>query len=46
MIVKEPNGIDLLRLLIELLADQEHVKINYELEGNKNDDAFDDKHGE
>ena len=29
----EPNGIDLLKTLIELLADQEGVKIQYELEG-------------
>ena len=31
--MKEPNGIDLLKTLIELLADQEGVKIKYELEG-------------
>lgn len=31
--MKEPRGIDLLATLIELLADQEGVKIKYELEG-------------
>lgn len=31
--MKEPKGIDLLKTLIELLADQEGVKIKYELEG-------------
>ena len=29
--MKEPNGNDLLKTLIELLADQEGVKITYEL---------------
>ncbi len=29
-----PNGIDLLATLIDLLADQEGVKITYELEGS------------
>lgn len=29
--MNEPNGIDLLALLIDLLADQEGVKITYEL---------------
>lgn len=29
---KIPNGLDLLATLIELLADQEGVKITYELE--------------
>lgn len=29
--MKEPNGLDLLATLIELLADQEGVKITYEL---------------
>jgi hypothetical protein len=33
--MKEPNGTDLLRTLIELLADQEQVKIKYILEGSK-----------
>lgn len=33
---KSPNGTDLLKTLIELLADQEGVKITYELtEGAK-----------
>lgn len=31
--MKEPNGKDLLALLISLYAEQEGVKINYELEG-------------
>ena len=31
--MKEPNGKDLLATLIKLLADQECVKIKYELEG-------------
>jgi hypothetical protein len=30
--MKEPNGLDLLAILIKLLADQEGVKIEYELE--------------
>lgn len=30
--MKEPNGLDLLATLIDLLADQEGVKITYELE--------------
>lgn len=29
---KELNGADLLRILVDLLADQEGVKINYEIE--------------
>ena len=32
--MKEPNGIDLLATLIELYAEQEGVKITYELERN------------
>lgn len=32
---KIPNGVDLLAKLIELLADQEGVKITYELEERK-----------
>lgn len=32
--MKEPNGKDLLALLIRLLAEQEGVKITYELEGS------------
>lgn len=31
--MNEPNGKDLLATLIELLADQEGVKIKYEIEG-------------
>lgn len=38
--MKEPNGRDLLKTLIELLADQEGVKITYKIEerseGKKN----------
>lgn len=30
--MKEPNGKDLLKTLIELLAEQEGVKINYVIE--------------
>ena len=30
--MKQPNGIDLLAKLIELYADQEGVKITYEIE--------------
>lgn len=30
---KEPNGVDLLALLIDLLAEQEGVKISYEIVG-------------
>lgn len=30
--MKEPNGADLLRTLIDLYADQEGVKITYEIE--------------
>lgn len=33
--MKEPSGIDLLKTLIELLADQEHVKITYEIESKE-----------
>ena len=29
--MNEPNGVDLLALLINLLADQEGVKIKYEI---------------
>ena len=36
--MKEPRGIDLLRTLIELYADQEGVKITYQLEEVKHDD--------
>ena len=31
--MKEPKGTDLLKTLIELLADQEGCKIKYELDG-------------
>lgn len=33
--MKEPNGADLLKTLIDLLADQEHLKITYEIERTK-----------
>lgn len=33
--MKEPNGIDLLKTLLDLLADQEGVKITYEIEKEK-----------
>ena len=33
MTMKKPSGKDLLALLINLLAEQEGVKIKYELEG-------------
>lgn len=33
--MKEPKGVDLLATLIELLAEQEGVKINYELTGSE-----------
>jgi hypothetical protein len=31
--MKEPNGKDLLSLLVSLLAEQEGLKITYEMEG-------------
>ena len=31
--MREPKGKDLLKTLIELLADQEGIKIKYELDG-------------
>ena len=37
--MKEPKGRDLLKTLIELLADQEGVKIKYEIEERKKQDA-------
>lgn len=43
--MKEPRGCDLLATLIELLADQEGVKIQYELEGKNDDDAINDRDG-
>lgn len=33
--MNEPNGKDLLKTLIDLLADQEGVKIQYELVGSE-----------
>ncbi len=33
--MKEPNGKDLLATLVDLLADQEGVKITYEIEVEK-----------
>lgn len=37
--MKEPKGRDLLKTLIELLADQEGVKIKYEIEERKKQNA-------
>ena len=37
--VEKPNGVDLLKTLIELLADQEGVKVNYKIEKKENDDG-------
>lgn len=34
--MKEPNGLDLLATLINLLADQEGVKIEFQLETKNN----------
>lgn len=33
--MKKPSGVDLMAILINLLADQEGVKITYELEDKK-----------
>ena len=33
--MNEPNGVDLLRTLIDLLAEQEGVKIEYQIEQTK-----------
>lgn len=33
--MKKPSGVDLMAILIDLLADQEGVKITYELEDKK-----------
>ena len=33
--MEKPNGVDLLKTLIKLLADQEGVKINYKIETNE-----------
>lgn len=30
--MKEPDGVNLLRILIKLYADQEGVKVNYKIE--------------
>lgn len=38
--MNEPNGKDLMALLIDLLADQYNVHIKYELEGKNDDDAI------
>ena len=39
--MKEPNGIDLLKTLIKLFAEQEGVKITYEIEkGEQKNDVF------
>ena len=37
--MKEPKGKDLLKTLIELYAEQEGVKIKYEIEERKKQDA-------
>ena len=37
--MKQPNGADLLKTLIDLLADQEHVKITYELKEGECENA-------
>lgn len=37
--MNEPNGKDLLKTLIELLADQEGVKIQYELTGSEKNEC-------
>ena len=34
-VIKRPSGADLMAILINLLADQEGVKITYELESEK-----------
>jgi hypothetical protein len=33
--MKEPRGIDLMKTLVDLLADQESVQITYEIEKNE-----------
>ena len=35
--MKEPKGTDLLKTLIDLLADQENIKIKYEIEEVKDE---------
>lgn len=37
--MNEPNGKDLLKTLIDLLADQEGVKIQYELTGSEKNEC-------
>ena len=37
--VEKPNGVDLLKTLIELLAGQEGVKVNYKIEKKENDNG-------
>ncbi len=38
--MNEPNGIDLLKTLIKLYADQEGVKINYEIVKERESEAY------
>lgn len=33
--MKEPNGVDLLKTLIELYAEQEGVSVNYKIEAKE-----------
>ena len=33
--MKEPNGVDLLKTLIELYAEQEGVNVNYKIEAKE-----------
>lgn len=40
---KTPNGADLLKTLVELLADQYGVKITYEIEVTKKDETEKEK---
>lgn len=42
--MKEPHGIDLLKTLLDLLADQEGVKITYEIETTEKEEK-EKKHG-
>lgn len=35
--MKTPTGRDILRILLELYAEQEHVKIKYEIEEKENE---------
>lgn len=41
--MKEPRGIDLLKTLIDLYADQEGVKITYQLEEVKHEEKESEK---